>query len=278
VTNANEQSMGVMLWWSTLGAIGVANVLAWLLIARRVQKDEGEADPALRRERRWQLVLAALFAGGCAFRSFWPVAEAQRICLVAVPWSSAAINRTVATVAELAIAAQWALYLGHWTRGLRAPWAYAVSRLLVPAIALAEVCSWYTALTTDFRGSVIEESTWACTSTLMTLVLLGLWWRRREVRRPFMGAAIVLNAAYVVFMCTVDVPMYAARVAADRAAHKTYLTLSEGFADSASRRVVTRRWDDWRDEMPWMSLYFSAGVWISLALIRAPRLRGGPEA
>jgi hypothetical protein len=27
-----------------------------------------------------------------------------------------------------------------------------------------------------------------------------------------------------------------------------------------------------------MSLYFSAGVWISLALIRAPRLRGGPEA
>ena len=275
--NVGQQSMGVMLWWRMLSAIGVANVIAWVLIARRVQKDERESDPALRRERQWQLVLSALFVGGCAFRSFWPIAEAQRICLVAAPWSSAFVNRSVATVAELAIAGQWTLFLGQWTRGLHARWGYLVSRTLVPAIAFAEVCSWYTALTTNFRGSVIEESTWACTSTLMTIVLMGLWWQRREVRRPFMGAAIVLNAAYIVFMSTVDVPMYAARVASDSAAHKTYLTVTQALADSTSRRVVTRRWEDWCDEMPWMSLYFSAGVWISLSLIRAPRFRGGLE-
>jgi hypothetical protein len=65
-------------------------------------------------------------------------------------------------------------------------------------------------------------------------------------------------------------------VRADDAAGKTFLTVREGIVDSATRRVVTRRFEDWRDEMPWMTLYFSAGVWISISLIRAPRFQ--PEA
>jgi hypothetical protein len=36
---------------------------------------------------------------------------------------------------------------------------------------------------------------------------------------------------------------------------------------------MTRAWRDWVDEMPWMSLYFTAGVWISIALVRAPPAR-----
>jgi len=270
--NASEQSTAVMLWWSAISAISVANVLAWLLIARREDADE---DPSLRRERLWQVWLSAAFVFGCAFRSFLPRAEGQRICLVDSWWSSAILSRAVATIAELSLVAQWTLFLGQWTKGLGSRVGYAVSRLLLPLIAFAECCSWYTTLTTNFRGSVIEESTWAVSSALMTLTLVALWWRRREVRRPFLGAAIVLNAAYVMFMCTVDVPMYASRVRADTASGKAYLTVGQGVVDSASRRVVTRRWEDWKDEMPWMSLYFSAGVWISLSLIRAPRVRAG---
>src|SRR5882724_4046858 len=256
--NASEQSTAVMLWWSAISAISVANVLAWLLIARREDADE---DPSLRRERLWQVWLSAAFVFGCAFRAFLPRAEGQRICIVDSWWSSAILSRAVATLAELSLVAQWTLFLGQWTKALGSRVGYAVSRLLLPLIAFAECCSWYTTLTTNFRGSVIEESTWAVSSALMTLTLVALWWRRREVRRPFLGAAIVLNAAYVMFMCTVDVPMYASRVRADTASGKAYLTVGQGVVDSASRRVVTRRWEDWKDEMPWMSLYFSAGVW-----------------
>jgi hypothetical protein len=272
MSSAAEQSTGVMLWWSAISAISVANVLAWLLIARREEVDE---DPSQRRERQRQVWLSAMFVFGCAFRSFLPRAEGQRICLVDSWWSSAILSRAVATIAELSLVAQWTLFLGQWTRSLGSRFGYLISRTLLPLIAFAECCSWYTTLTTNFRGSVIEESTWALTSTLMTLTLIALWWRRREVRRPFLGAAIVLNAAYIMFMCTVDVPMYASRVRADTASGKSYLTVGQGLVDSASRRVVTRRWDDWRDEMPWMTLYFSAGVWISLSLIRAPRLKTG---
>lgn len=274
----DDASPGVMLWWRTISAIGVVNIVAWLLVSIGFGRDGGELSPALRRERRLQIILSALFVFGCAFRSFLPRAEGQRICLYDSWWSSAILSRAVATVAELALVAQWTLFLGRWTREVGSRVGYAISRLLLPLIAFAEICSWYTTLTTNFRGSVIEESTWALTSTLMTVTLIGLWARRREVRRPFIAAAILLNAAYIMFMCTVDVPMYVGRVRADDASGKTFLTVPQGFQDAASRRVVTRRWDDWRDEMPWMTLYFSAGVWISISLIRAPRFEPAERA
>jgi hypothetical protein len=41
--------------------------------------------------------------------------------------------------------------------------------------------------------------------------------------------------------------------------------------------VVSHRWQDWQNEVAWMSLYFSVAVWLSIALVHAPvpaRARG----
>jgi hypothetical protein len=40
----------------------------------------------------------------------------------------------------------------------------------------------------------------------------------------------------------------------------------EGLRDVSTRWVVTHDLAEWKEEMLWMSLYFSAGVWASLAL------------
>jgi hypothetical protein len=40
----------------------------------------------------------------------------------------------------------------------------------------------------------------------------------------------------------------------------------EGLRDASTRWVVTRDLAAWKDEIAWMSLYFSAAVWASLAL------------
>ena len=58
---------------------------------------------------------------------------------------------------------------------------------------------------------------------------------------------------------------------ADEAAGRGYLTLTQGFADTAQRWVVSHHWDHWRSEVLWMTAYFSAAVWISLTLVLAPR-------
>ena len=38
------------------------------------------------------------------------------------------------------------------------------------------------------------------------------------------------------------------------------LTLATGWHDSRSRRHQTIAWEVWREEVPWMTLYFSIGV------------------
>ena len=50
-------------------------------------------------------------------------------------------------------------------------------------------------------------------------------------------------------------------------AASTHLTLATGLRDSQLRRHSTFAWEDWREEVPWMTLYFSIGVWTSLAMV-----------
>jgi hypothetical protein len=89
--------------------------------------------------------------------------------------------------------------------------------------------------------------------------------------------AIILGVAYVAYMCAVDVPMYATRWLHDEANGREYLSLQHGLWDVSSRWVVTHSWEEWHPELIWMSLYFSVGVWCSLAMVHIPQ-RGQTES
>jgi hypothetical protein len=60
--------------------------------------------------------------------------------------------------------------------------------------------------------------------------------------------------------------MYFDRWHADLASGKATFGMLAGLHDVSTRWVVTHDIAHWRDEIPWMSLYFSAAVWSSLAL------------
>ena len=74
---------------------------------------------------------------------------------------------------------------------------------------------------------------------------------------------------YVAFMFLVDVPMYWSRWIADQANARDYLSIAQGVVDASRCKLVSFRWEDWRNEVTWMSLYFSVGVWVSISLIFA---------
>src|ERR1019366_3851736 len=197
-------------------------------------------------------------------------ADVQRFGLIDSWVSSVLVGRSVATVAELCFVAQWALLLNVLAKDANSRLGVVVSWLLVPLIVFAECCSWYGVLTTAYIGNAIEESTWAVAALLLIVSLALLWSRCKVAFRPFVAASLVLGIAYVTFMCTMDIPMYVSRWLADEANGREYLTLSQGLWDVGSRWIVTYSWDEWHPEIPWMSLYFSVGVWFSLALVHAP--------
>jgi hypothetical protein len=265
-------SSGVVVWWTALCAVGVLNLCGWHRSATVLVRRRATAAPSSYALQRWQLLLSAVFVLGCGFRSLFPRADVQRIGLVDSWLSSVLVGRSVATVAELCFMAQWALLLHTAARDAGSRTGVVLSWLLVPLIAVAEVCSWYAVLTTCYLGNAVEESIWALTAALLLVGCIIVWSRCRAARRPFLAAALVLGVVYVAFMCTVDIPMYVSRWLADEASGRQYLALSQGVHDAWSRRVVTFAWDEWRPEIPWMTLYFSVCVWWSLALVHAPRL------
>jgi hypothetical protein len=250
--------------------VSVFNICVWRLSAAALARTRGAGDPAVYAFRRWQLLLSAAYVFGCAFRSVLPRADVQRIGLFDSWLSSVMVGRSVATVAELCFVAQWALLLNYLARDAQSRFGVVVSWLVVPLIAVAEVCSWYGVLTTAYIGNAVEETIWAVTASLVVVSLLALWPRCKAAYRPLLAAAVVLGVAYVVFMCTVDIPMYVNRFLADEASGREYLSLGQGLWDARSRWTVTFAWEEWRSEIPWMSLYFSLAVWCSIALVHAP--------
>jgi hypothetical protein len=218
---------------------------------------------------RIQLALSGAYVLGCAFRSVLPVYDIPRLGLFDTWLSSVIVGRSVATFAELCFAGQWAVMLNATARSTGSVFAGIVARIILPLIVTAEICSWYAVLTTSNLGHIAENSLWGISAAFGVAAIAAIIPRCAAARRPAMVAWCVAGALYVVFMFRFDVPTYAARWMADQAAGKHYLTLSEGLADVEHRRVISYRWDDWKSEVVWMSLYFSAAVWISISLIYA---------
>jgi hypothetical protein len=264
-------SRGVVVWWTALCAVSLLNLCGWRHAAAALERRKANVEPAMYRLQRRQLLLSAVYVLGCGFRSILPRADVQRLGLVDSWVSSVMVGRSVATLAELCFMIQWALLLHACARDTGAKSALVISWLLVPLIVVAEVCSWYGVLTTCYLGNAIEESIWALCALLLVVSCLALWSKGPVDGRPFLAAALVLGVAYLIFMGTVDIPMYVSRWLADEAQGREYLSLGQGLRDILALRSVTFSWEAWRAEMPWMSLYFSVAVWCSIALVHVPR-------
>jgi hypothetical protein len=271
----------VAWWWGLLTLVSGANIAAWFALYRQLHEQStasvhgvlgielvffqaGNSPSASGAEL--MLLLCAAYVFGCAFRSLLPRADVQRICLFDTWLSSVAVGRSVATIAEICFVAQWAIILhqlGTMTGSdttLNAAWA------IVPLIVIAECFSWYAVLTTNYLGNAIENSIWAVAFGVVGIGLCRLLPEFDGPVRAILAIAIIGIVGYLAFLMTIDVPMYLNRWRAITADGSRLLRPLEGLRDVSTRWVVTRDLAEWKGEIAWMSLYFSAAVWASLAL------------
>jgi hypothetical protein len=262
-------SYAVACWHVSLCAIAVLNLVLWSLSAAAVMHARAVLDVEAAAACQMQLLLSAGYVSACAFRSVVPVYDIPRIVLVDSRLSSVIVGRSIATVGELCFVAQWSLILHRIALLGHSPFGQAVALAIVPVIVLAEGFSWYAVLTTEQRGHVVENSIWGLSAALVIASLLAIGPHRVDGLYLPMLAWCIGGAVYVGFMFLADVPMYWSRSLADRASGRRYLSIAQGVIDVWRHRVVSYRWEDWKTEVPWMSLYFTLGVWSSISLVYA---------
>jgi hypothetical protein len=146
--------------------------------------------------------------------------------------------------------------------------------VIVPLIVIAEGFSWHAVLTRNYLSHAIENSIWAVAFFIIGIGLCRLLPEFDGLVRIVIVIAIVGIAGYLAFLATIDVPMYLRRWRADVASGSRLLSPLQGLRDVSVRWVVTHDMAEWKDEIPWMSLYFSAAVWASLALCVCYSLEG----
>src|ERR1700719_478149 len=177
-------------WWALLTMISGANIAAWFLMYRQFH-EQPTGSLGSTSGIGLMLLLSAGYVFGCAFRSFLPRADVQRICLFDTWLSSVVVGRSVATVAEVCFAAQWAIMLYQLGSMTNADTTLTIALVIFPLLVIAECFSWYAVLTTNYLGNAIESSIWAVSFFLVGSALARLLPEYHGVVRVVLIAAIV---------------------------------------------------------------------------------------
>src|SRR6476646_6834549 len=186
----------VTWWWGMLTLISGVNIAVWFRLYGELHQQPASGSgstPGI----EIMLLLCAAYVFGCAFRSFLPRADVQRICLFDTWLSSVVVGRTVATVAELCFAAQWVLILHQLGIVTGADTTLQVAWVILPLIVVAECFSWYAVLTTNYWGNAVENSIWAGVFFLIGIGLCRLLPEFDGAVRVVLAAAIAGIVGYL---------------------------------------------------------------------------------
>ena len=252
-------------WWGLLTLASGINIAVWIWLYRYLQEPvTGNLGSGSNVEI--MLLFSAAYVFGCAFRSLLPRADVQRICLFDTWLSSVMVGRSVATVAEVCFAAQWAMVLYRLGTMTGADTTLSIAWVIVPLILIAECFSWYAVLTKKFLFNAIENSIWGVCFFIIGIGLCRLLPEFGGPARVILAITMIGIAGYLAFLAIIDVPMYLTRWRTGIGDSIRPLSPLEGLRDASVRWVVTHDLAEWKDEIAWMSLYFTAAVWASLAL------------
>jgi len=96
-SNSLAWSNPVTRWWGLLTLVSGVNIAVWFALYHKLDVQPAGSVGSTS-GIQLMLLLSAAYVFGCAFRSFLPRADVQRICLFDTWLSSVVVGRTVATV------------------------------------------------------------------------------------------------------------------------------------------------------------------------------------
>eukprot|EP01084_Bolivina_argentea_P282077 482758_1 len=258
-------------WWVFITIISIYNIY------KLIHYWKNWCMSQLNNFQKKMLYLSTIYVFVCAIRAIWPRKDVDRICFFDRGISTVFVGRSIATIAELCFVKQLSLVLKEIVDlyGVKNVSIYGYE-YYVSFISIAEICSWIGVATKCQIWNACEESIWMITAAHMTYTYYLLYFNQnipKKIKWSFLYF-IFFGLLYVIFMCVIDIPMYVERYFYVDNPNE-YLSLSDGIIDLMYCKYITHSFKIWWEDIPWMTGYFSVGVWLSLYLINIQNIISG---
>ena len=251
-----------LFWWRALCGLAVMNICLWIAVWRYSPSADSHAT--------LQLCLSGVYVLVCAYRSVLPRVDLERLVVIDSRLSSIFLGRTAATIAEICFGVQLGLLVHQLGAYAGLPWVQSAAWAVPVFMTVAQVFCWHSILTLNHITQAVESLLWAAGFSWMAALLAVIAMDTSGPVQMLATAGIAASAVFVTYVVAVDVPMYIRRFRDGKAAGLRYLSLAEGARDAMRRRVPSHSWEKWKDDAAWLTPYFSAGAWISMALVFVP--------
>jgi hypothetical protein len=270
--DSNDLKKG-RIWNKILTTVSIINIVIILhhLYTRINQKDD----------KNLKLIfLVMIFVFVCAIRSIWPRVDGSGLCIYNNKISTPLVGRCCATVAEICFAtfivSVTNIILDSLTNLNGMNFIIKLNYSMIILISIAQIFCWVGIITNDPSYNAIEESMWAifgfviCVIYLVIYFNLGKFNKNLKIMELQKLAPIIIVCAflYLLFMILVDVPMYIKRAKQNKNKNIKYNDFSDGISNMNKCRKVTSSFKEWKEDIPWLTLYFSCSVWGSIYLLK----------
>lgn len=263
-----EKNKNFQIWNKGLTAISIINIFALLFVVYWARDSIDTFYGVL-------IVCVFLYTVVCAIRSIWPRIDADCICAYKNNISSPFLGRSLATVAELSFVLFIVLIND---KILSNPFLEKNNKnyifkmlnyLLFPLIALAQILCWIGVTTNEAKWNAAEESLWAILGVIIMIIytyILLLKYPSQKLKSIQSATPFILIslAIFIYFMVFVDIPMYLDR---SKNFKGKYDLINSGMNRMMNCKKVSKSYKYWKDEIPWMSLYFTIAVWTAIIVL-----------
>ena len=257
------------LWNYIIGGISLINVLFAVLYFIFYNKSK--------HFNATTYTLMTIYIIACCVRSLFPVVESSRKCLNKSKIVTPVVTRSLATVAEISFSILIAIcfinVIKEVSKYSNEKQKFNILKkgfiISVVFITIAQMNCWAGITTQNAIYNTIEESIWATYGVYILiascLILTSIKNENKKLNliKPFLVVSIIVISIYVLFMIMVDVPMYYNRYK-NSTIKKENLIIK--FRQLFKCDIVSNKYSDWSEEVPWMSSYFLGAVWASIIL------------
>lgn len=246
-------------WVKFMISIGILNLLLVAYIFTNI-KGKFELKIAL---------LAGYFVLVNSIRSIWLRHDNNRTCIFDSIMSSPLLGRSITTFSELAFVLLVILITKQIiNKDNHNPQLNIALNIIFVIIVVAEVFCWTGCLSHNQYWNMLEESSWTLSSIILIIVFAILYVNNtNKTISKFLYVAFLSCMVYITYMIKVDVPMYYKRGDSNLTEEYKKKTLLQKVYDMYKCKRISKSNEDWDEEIPWMTSYFTFGSWLSLGLV-----------